>query len=51
MSGLDKETRDMILDTLKKYAERKLTLEYLLELDHNDRFPHEVLWPAPAVHP
>jgi len=43
MSGLDKETRDMILDTLKKYAERKLTLEYLLELDHNDRFPHEVL--------
>ncbi|KAA3659001.1 MAG: acyl-CoA dehydrogenase [Chloroflexi bacterium] len=43
MVGLDKETRDMILDTLKKYAERKLTPEYLLELDHNDTFPHEVL--------
>jgi alkylation response protein AidB-like acyl-CoA dehydrogenase len=41
--GLDKETREMILDTLKKYAERKLTNEYLLTLDHNDEFPHEVL--------
>ncbi len=43
MAGLDKETLDMILDTLKKYAERKLTNEYLLELDHNDEFPHEIL--------
>ena len=42
MVGLDKETRNMILDTIKKYAERKLTLEYLLDLDHNDTFPHEV---------
>jgi alkylation response protein AidB-like acyl-CoA dehydrogenase len=41
--GLDNETRDMILDTLKKYAERKLTNEYLLKLDHNDEFPHDVL--------
>jgi len=41
--GLDKETRDMILDTLKKYAERRLTPDYLLQLDHDDRFPHEVL--------
>ncbi|MCB8952709.1 MAG: acyl-CoA dehydrogenase family protein [Ardenticatenales bacterium] len=43
MPGLDKETRDMVLDTLKKYAERKLTQEYLLELDYKDEFPHEVL--------
>jgi alkylation response protein AidB-like acyl-CoA dehydrogenase len=43
MAGLDKETRDMILDTLKKYAARKLTTEYLLELDEKDEFPHEVL--------
>lgn len=43
MAGLDKETREMILDTLKKYAERKLTNEYLLELDHKDEFPHDVL--------
>ncbi|MCP4358052.1 MAG: acyl-CoA dehydrogenase [Chloroflexi bacterium] len=42
-AGLDKETRDMILDTLKKYADRKLTPEYLLDLDHNDEFPHQVL--------
>lgn len=41
--GLDKETREMILDTLKKYAEKKLTPDYLLKLDHNDEFPHEVL--------
>ncbi len=43
MAGLDKETRDMVLDTLKKYAERKLTPDYLLELDHKDEFPHKVL--------
>lgn len=43
MAGLDQETREMILDTLKKYAERKLTPEYLLKLDHEDQFPHEVL--------
>ena len=43
MTGLDKETREMILDTLRKYAERKLTDAYLLELDHKDEFPHEVL--------
>jgi alkylation response protein AidB-like acyl-CoA dehydrogenase len=41
--GLDRETRDMILETLKKYAERKLTPEFLLNLDHNDTFPHDVL--------
>ena len=41
--GLDKETREMILKTLKKYAERKLTPEFLLNLDHNDTFPHDVL--------
>ncbi len=43
MAGLDHETREMILDTLKKYADRKLTADYLLELDHEDRFPQEVL--------
>lgn len=42
-AGLDSETRDMILDTLRKYAERKLTTDYLLQLDHDDRFPEEVL--------
>ncbi|MEZ4644110.1 MAG: acyl-CoA dehydrogenase family protein, partial [Chloroflexota bacterium] len=43
MPGLDDETREMILDTLKKYAERKLTPDYLIELDHNDEFPRQVL--------
>jgi alkylation response protein AidB-like acyl-CoA dehydrogenase len=43
MAGLDNETRDMILDTLRRYAEDKLTNDYLLELDHNDEFPREVL--------
>lgn len=43
MRGLDKETLEMILETLKKYAHDKLTPEYLIELDHNDEFPKEVL--------
>lgn len=43
MSGLDKETREMILDTLRKYAHDKLTPEYLLQLDHDDEFPQHVL--------
>jgi alkylation response protein AidB-like acyl-CoA dehydrogenase len=43
MPSLDKETLDLILCTLRKYAERKLTAEYLLGLDHNEEFPHEVL--------
>ncbi len=43
MPGLDNETREMILDTLKKYAERKLTPEYLIELDHKDEFPRQIL--------
>ncbi len=43
MDGLDGETLDLILSTLKKYADKKLTLEYLLKLDHEDCFPHDVL--------
>lgn len=43
MSGLDDDTREMILDTLRRYAARRLTPEYVLELDHEDHFPHEVL--------
>lgn len=43
MVGLDRETREMILDTIKKYADHKLTMAYLLELDHEDKFPREVL--------
>ncbi|MFN2163363.1 MAG: acyl-CoA dehydrogenase family protein [Candidatus Promineifilaceae bacterium] len=43
MAGLDNETRDMILDTLRRYAEDKLSNDYLLKLDHDDEFPQEVL--------
>ena len=43
MAGLDSETREMILDTLRRYAEDKLTDAYLLALDHDDEFPAEVL--------
>lgn len=43
MAGLDRETREMILDTLRQYAADRLTDDFLLKLDHDDRFPHEVL--------
>ncbi|MCU0494635.1 MAG: acyl-CoA dehydrogenase family protein [Chloroflexaceae bacterium] len=40
---LDTETLDMVLSTLKEYAERKLKPAFLLEIDHKDEFPHDVL--------
>jgi Acyl-CoA dehydrogenases len=43
MTTLDVETLDMVLATLREYAARKLTPEYLRQLDHNDEFPAEVL--------
>lgn len=43
MPGLDKETREMVLDTLRKYAHDKLPPEYLIRLDHDDEFPMQVL--------
>lgn len=43
MAGLDNETREMVLDTLKRYAERRLTRDYLLQLDEEEQFPEEIL--------
>jgi alkylation response protein AidB-like acyl-CoA dehydrogenase len=43
MAGLDQDTRELILSTLRRFAERQLTTEFLLELDKNDHFPREVL--------
>ncbi len=43
MAGLDTQTLNMVLSTLHKYAEKELKPEYLLQLDHNDEFPHPVL--------
>ncbi|NOK60281.1 MAG: acyl-CoA dehydrogenase [Chloroflexi bacterium AL-W] len=43
MTFLDVETLDMVLETLREYAERKLKPEFLREVDEKDEFPHEVL--------
>ncbi len=43
MAGFDADTLDMVLSTLNKYAQKELTDDYLLELDHNDEFPAKVL--------
>ncbi|MFN8566495.1 MAG: acyl-CoA dehydrogenase family protein [Kouleothrix sp.] len=43
MTGLDTETRDMVISTLQEYAERKLKPEFLRELDEKDEFPEQVL--------
>jgi alkylation response protein AidB-like acyl-CoA dehydrogenase len=43
MAGLGKETLHMVLSTLRKYAKDKLPQEYLLELDAQGQFPHEIL--------
>ena len=41
--AIDRHELDQLLSTLHKYAEKKLTPEFLLKLDHEDRFPTEVL--------
>ena len=41
--ALDRKELDQILSTLNKYADKKLTPDFLLKLDHEDRFPNEVL--------
>lgn len=43
MAGLDPSERKQVLSTLAKYAEKTLTPEFLLKLDHNDEFPTKVL--------
>ena len=43
MAGLDAEMLELILSTLRKCADKRLTLDYLLALDHDDEFPREVL--------
>jgi acyl-CoA dehydrogenase len=43
MTVLDVDTLNMVLSTLREYAERKLTPSFLIEVDHKDEFPAEVL--------
>lgn len=43
MAGLERDTLELILSSLQKYADRKLTADVLLGLDARDEFPAEVL--------
>ena len=43
MARLDADTLEMVMSTLSKYADKSLPTNFLLDLDRNDRFPHEVL--------
>ncbi|WP_129670556.1 acyl-CoA dehydrogenase family protein [Candidatus Chloroploca sp. Khr17] len=43
MTTLDTDTLEMVLTTLRDYADRQLKPEFLRELDERDEFPHQVL--------
>ncbi len=43
MAQLDADTLEMVMSTLSRYADKNLTSHVLLDLDHNDEFPHQVL--------
>lgn len=43
MTTLDTDTLEMVLDTLREYATKRLTPEFLRDLDHRDEFPMDVL--------
>ena len=43
MPRLDTDTLEMLLSTVRDYAERELTPEFLLKLDHEDAFPAKIL--------
>jgi alkylation response protein AidB-like acyl-CoA dehydrogenase len=40
---IDRSELDQVLSTLHRYAEKKLTPEFLIHLDHEDKFPADVL--------
>ena len=42
MAGFDAEMLQLILSTLRKYADKRLVLDYLLALDHKNELPREV---------
>ena len=43
MAGLDPKELSQVLVTLQRYADKKLPVARLLELDHKDEFPLDVL--------
>ena len=53
-AGLDTETLDMVLQTLKTVAERRLDKDTRLRLDEDDEFPldlvNEMLGPELGLH-
>lgn len=42
-AGLDKETLDMIIDSIKEFTKSELTDKVLLELDEKDEFPADII--------
>ncbi len=42
-AGLDNDTLEMVLDSIGMFAADKLTDAVLLELDHEDRFPEDIV--------
>src|SRR6266545_1583613 len=43
VTGLDAETLSMMLDAIQEFADRHLTTELLLRLDHADKCPEELV--------
>lgn len=42
-AGIDRDTLDMVLSTLRDFASDKLPDSYLLDLDERDEFPEEIV--------
>lgn len=43
MTTLDTDTLEMVLSTIREYAAKELSPEFLRKLDEHDEFPHKVL--------
>jgi len=43
MTGLDPQTRKMILQTLEEFKKRNLPFKYILELDEDMKFPTDII--------
>src|SRR5687767_12289932 len=43
MVGLDAETRQMVLDTIRQYAKKNLQHSHLIELDKKNEFPTQIM--------
>ena len=43
MAGLDPKELSQVIVTLQRYADKELTVARLIDLDHKDEFPQDVL--------